>query len=83
MSDATYGFLSVMRRGLAAMIPASASGDARVSVPVSFSVGGVPVGSLPPLALRGAGDVVGFDTGVIQRTWPAVDADNAEPNYFR
>jgi len=32
MSDgAKYAFLSVMRRGLAAMIPAGASGDARVN----------------------------------------------------
>ena len=83
MSDgAKYAFLSVMRRGLAAMIPAGASGDTRVSVPVSLSVGGAAAGSLPLLALRGAGDVIGFDTSAIRRTWPVSDADNAEPNYF-
>ena len=84
MSDnATYGFLSVLRRGLAALMSESGSpGDVRVNVPVSLSIGGSAVTSLPPLALRGPGDVIGFDSGSVLRTWPAAGADNAEPNYF-
>ena len=82
MSDPSYGFLSVLRRGLAALIqPSAPSADPRISVPVSLSVGGSPVAT-PPLALRGPGDVAGFDPGAIRRTWPAPDAANAEPNYF-
>jgi hypothetical protein len=82
MSDPSYGFLSVLRRGLAALIqPSAPSAEPRIAVPVSLSVGGSPVAA-PPLALRGPGDVAGFDTGAIRRTWPAPGADNAEPNYF-
>ncbi|OAI44438.1 hypothetical protein AYO43_09130 [Nitrospira sp. SCGC AG-212-E16] len=84
MSDnASYGFLSILRRGLAALMPVSGPpGDVRVSVPLSLSVGGGEVTSLPALALRGPGDVIGFDAGSVRRTWPAAGADNAEPNYF-
>jgi hypothetical protein len=80
--NASYAYLSVLRRGLAAMIgPGAAAADPRVSVPVSLSVGGSPV-SAPGLALRGPGDVAGFDAAIVRRTWPAAGADNAEPNYF-
>jgi hypothetical protein len=84
MSDnATYGFLSVLRRGLAALMSESGPpGDVRVNVPVSLSIGGSAVTPLPPLALRGPGDVIGFDSGWVRRSWPAAGADNAEPNYF-
>jgi hypothetical protein len=83
MSDASYAFLSVVRRGLAALVPPGLpAGDARVGVPVQFSVGGAPVTGLPPAALRGPGDVTGFDAGAIRRTWPAANAVGAETNYF-
>ena len=82
MSDATYGFLSVLRRGLAASIPAGAPGGPRVVVVPSLSVGGQAVTTLPSLAMRGPGDIIGFAPAAICRTWPATNANNAEPNYF-
>jgi hypothetical protein len=83
MSDPTYGFLSVLRRGLSALIASNGlTSDVRVSVPVSLSVDGTPVPSLPTIALRGPGDVIGFDGASVRRTWPAAHADNAESNYF-
>jgi hypothetical protein len=82
MADATYSFVSVLRRGLAALVrPGTPAGDARVGVPVSISAGGSPVPP-PPLALRGPGDVAGFDAAAVRRTWPAAGAADAEPNYF-
>jgi hypothetical protein len=83
MSDgATYAFLSVLRRGLAALIqPGTPPLEPRITVPVSLSVNNSPV-TAPPLALRGPGDVVGFDSNAVRRTWPAPGASNAEPNYF-
>jgi hypothetical protein len=79
---ASYAYLSVLRRGLAAMIaPGAAETDPRVGVPVSLSIGGSPAGA-PALALRGPGDVAGFDGAIVRRTWPVAGADNAEPNYF-
>jgi hypothetical protein len=83
MSDASYGFLSVLRRGLAALIPTtSPASDPRIAVSASLSVGGQTVKGLPALALRGPGDVIGFDTAAISRTWPTANSNNAEPNYF-
>lgn len=83
MTDASYGFLSVVRRGLAANIaPAAPPGDPRVPVPASLSIAGHPVSNLPALALRGPGDIVGFGRAAIRRTWPAAGASSAEPNYF-
>jgi hypothetical protein len=83
MSDAAYAFLSVVRRGLAALVrPGLSAGAARVGVPVQFSVGGTPVTGLPQAALRGPGDVAGFDAGAVRRTWPPAGARGAEPNYF-
>jgi hypothetical protein len=83
MSGVGYAFLSVVRRGLAALVPAGLpAGDARVGVPVQFSVGGAPVTGLPAAALRGPGDVTGFDAGAIRRTWPAAGAVGAETNYL-
>ena len=65
MSDAAYAFLSVVRRGLAALVrPGLPPGAARVGVPVQFSVGGAPVTGLPQAALRGPGDVAGFDAAL-------------------
>src|SRR4051812_39122902 len=82
-NDATYGFLSVLRRGVAALISAnSPAAGARVAVPLSISAGGAPVTAPPEVVLRGPGDVIGFDAGEVRRTWPAAGADNAEPNYF-
>ena len=80
--DASYAFLSVLRRGLAALIqPGTPAADPRVTVPVTLSTGGSPVTG-PALALYGPGDVAGFDPGSVRRTWPADGAANAETNYF-
>lgn len=86
MSDpapATYAFLSVLRRGMAALItPGEAPSDVRVAVPLHLSVGGSAPSAMPALALRGPGDIIGFDATAIRRTWPAAGAEAAEPNYF-
>ncbi len=84
MTDtATYSFLSVLRRGLAALItPGEAATDVRVAVPLSLSVGGSAPTGMPALALRGPGDIIGFDATAVRRTWPAAGADAAETNYF-
>ena len=84
MSDpATYAFLSVYRSGLAALIQSGgAATDVRVPVPLSLSVGTTSAGALPPLALFGPGDVVGFDSSSVSRIWPGADTERAEPNYF-
>jgi hypothetical protein len=80
---AAYAFLSVARRGLAALVkPGAAATDPRLGVPVSFSLGGTAVTGMPTVAFRGPGDIVGFDGSAVRRTWPAPDAVNAEPNYF-
>ncbi len=77
-----YAFFSVLRRGLAALIqPGAPAGAPRVQVPVTLSVGGSSV-SGPALALYGPGDVAGFDSGTVRRTWPAAGAGSAESNYF-
>ena len=79
---ANYAFFSVLRRGLAALLePGAVSTDPRVAVAVTFTAGGAPV-TAPPLALRGPGDVAGFDTSCVRRTWPTDGAANAESNYF-
>jgi hypothetical protein len=84
MTDtATYSFFSVLRRGLAALIaPGEAATDVRVDVPLSLSVGGSAPTGMPALALRGPGDIIGFDATAVRRMWPAAGADAAEPNYF-
>jgi hypothetical protein len=85
MSDdtATYTFLSVLRRGMAALItPGQTATDIRVAVPLSLSVGGSAPTGMPALALRGPGDIIGFDASAVRRTWPAAGADRAESNYF-
>ena len=58
-----YAFLSVLRRGLAALVqPGTPAGDPRVAVPVTLATGGSSVTG-PALALYGPGDVAGFDAG--------------------
>src|SRR5438046_6777998 len=86
MSDpapATYAFLSVLRRGMAALItPGETPSDVRVAVPLHLSVGGSAPIAMPALALLGPGDIIGFDATAIRRTWPTAGAEAAEPNYF-
>src|SRR5207253_1508827 len=65
----------------AAMIPHGTASAPRVSVPVALTVGGTSVAP-PTLALRGPGDIAGFDSGCVRRTWPAAGEANAESNYF-
>ncbi|HEX7837765.1 MAG TPA: hypothetical protein VF469_09895, partial [Kofleriaceae bacterium] len=82
MSVATYRFFSVLRRGLAAAIPAAPAAGPRIAIPATLTLSGHAVTGLPALALRGPGDVVGFDASVVHRTWPRANTTNAEPNYF-
>ena len=82
MTDASLAFLSVLRRGLAAGIAADAPAGPRVAVSVSLSVNGQAASGLPALALRGAGDVIGFDGSQVTRVWPSAGSASAEPNYF-
>jgi hypothetical protein len=82
MSDASYGFLSVLRRGLAARIGDDAPTEPRANIAASFQVAGQAVAGLPEVALAGPGDIVGFDAGSVRRTWPTSGATDAEPNYF-
>jgi hypothetical protein len=80
---ASYSFLSVLRRGLGAMIPPSPPvAGPRVAVPVSLSVGGSAATGLPTVAVRGPGDVIGFDSSAVRRIWPAANSDQSEPSYF-
>lgn len=80
---ASYSFLSVLRRGLAALIPPSVpTAGPRIAVPVTLSAGGSAASGLPAVAMRGPGDVIGFDGAAVRRTWPAADADQAEPGYL-
>ncbi len=82
-NGANYSFLSVLRRGLGAMIPPSVpTAGPRVAVPVTLSVGGSAASGLPTVAVRGPGDVIGFDGSAVRRVWPAAGSDQAEPNYF-
>ena len=80
--SANYAFFSVLRRGLAALIPAGVTSlEPRLDVSPTLAASGTPV-TAPLLALRGPGDVVGFDTSCVLRTWPTAGSVNAESNYF-
>jgi hypothetical protein len=86
---ASYGFLSWLRRGIAAglSVPDGPSlGLARISLPTTVYVSGASVGDtsvvVNGLFLYGPGEVTGFDTRAIARVWPLPNASDAEPNYF-
>ena len=82
MSDAIYSFLSVLRRGLGALIGNDAAPERRAIIAASFDVAGEAVTGLPVVALAGPGDIVGFDAASVRRTWPTSGAADAEPNFF-
>lgn len=85
MADATYHFLSFVRRGFAASITQPdtfGSGQpALASAPVGVAVSGVPQ---PPhnAVVRGPGDVIGIAASQVVRTDPVDGAVGVEPNYF-
>ena len=85
MADATYHFLSFVRRGFAASITQPdtfGSGQpALATAPVGVSVSGVPQ---PPhnAVVHGPGDVIGIVASQLVRTDPVDGAVGVEPNYF-
>lgn len=82
---AQYGFASWLRRGISTQIDRR-DGDpgteprAVVSVHIGFNADSLAVDV--PLELLGGGEVAGFDTRSIVRTWPRPDVADAESNYF-
>ena len=80
--SAGYGFLSVLRRGLAAKIGDDPSTEPRARITTTFSMAGQAVSGLPAVALLGPGDIVGFDAASVRRAWPTAGATDAEPGYF-
>lgn len=87
MSDGGFFFLPWIKRGVGTTIvredTAGSSPAPRVtfSLDMSFNAGTLQA-TTPGLALYGPGDITGFDTGAIRRTWPAPDVFEAEANYF-
>jgi hypothetical protein len=79
MSLGSFAFVPWWRRGAARYIGTSAA--AQTPLAVGLQVGGHAATS-PPLALRGPGDIIGFDPSAVCRTWPAPGSANAEPDYL-
>jgi hypothetical protein len=75
----SFAFVPWWRRGAARFIGAGAA--ARTPISIGLQIGGHAVAS-PALALRGPGDVVGFDGGAVCRTWPTAGATGAEPEFL-
>jgi hypothetical protein len=78
-SPSALAFVPWWRRGAARYIGTGAA--AQTPLAVSLQVGGHAATS-PPLALRGPGDVIGFDPAAVCRIWPAAGSTNAEPDYL-
>lgn len=78
---ASFVFLPWLRRGLSAAVQGGATQSGRLSVPVTVSFGSGRDASTE-LFLAGPGDVIGLDPRVVNRTWPARDVHDAEPNFF-
>jgi hypothetical protein len=85
MADATYHYLSYVRRGFAASITQPdtfGSGQpALATAPVGVSVSGVPQPTHDAV-VRGPGDVIGIVSSQVVRTDPIDGAVGVEPNYF-
>jgi hypothetical protein len=85
MLDATYHFLSFVRRGFAASIAQpdtfGSAQPALATARVGVSVSGVPQPAHDAV-VRGPGDVVGLVRSQIVRTDPIDGAVGVEPNYF-
>ena len=85
MADATYHFLSFVRRKFAASITQPdtfGSGQAALATaPIGVVVSGAPQ---PPhnAVVRGPGDVIGIAASQLVRTDPVDGAVGVEPNYF-
>jgi hypothetical protein len=75
---ATFAYVPWLRRGAGRFIDAAA---AQPALSVALEVDGKSV-KTPTLALRGAGDVVGFDVRAVSRTWPPAGATGAEPTFL-
>ena len=73
MSEATYTFTSVVRRGFTA----APDGKAKVTVKVA----GQP-DIAREVTMMSPADVVGLGPGQVIRTWPRDGVHNAEPNYL-
>jgi hypothetical protein len=85
MADATYHFLSFVRRGFAGSIvqpDTFGSGQpALATAPVGVSVSGVAQPAHNAV-VRGPGDVIGIVPSQVVRTDPVDGAVGVEPNYF-
>jgi hypothetical protein len=85
MADASYHFLSFVRRGFAASITQPdtfGSGQAALATaPVGVAVSGAPQ-PVHDAVVRGPGDVVGIVASQLVRTDPIDGAVGVEPNYF-
>lgn len=75
----SFAFVPWLRRGAARYIGTSATAQTPVSV--GLKVGGNSIMS-PQLALRGPGDIIGFDPAAVCRIWPANGATDAEPEFL-
>jgi hypothetical protein len=83
--NAAFRFLSSLQRGAAAQIAeqdGSSEEPIRVEIPVFVEFNDGAETASVDLTLSGPGDVTGFDSRAVVRTWPLRDALTAEPNYF-
>jgi hypothetical protein len=75
----SFAFVPWLRRGAVRYLGAEATAQSPVSV--TLQVGANAVTS-PALALRGPGDVVGFDPAAVCRIWPANATTGVEPEFL-
>lgn len=83
---ASYSFLPWLRRGVGAEITRVDGGGTpeprhAVSIEVRFNADDAKKGTVD-LDLFGPGEVRGFDTRTVIRTWPKPGVMDAEPNFF-
>jgi hypothetical protein len=78
--SASYAFLPWLRRGVSAHLTDDGAGG-RLEAPIVLAFGEGREASTT-LGLAGPGDVIGLDPRTIIRTWPSLQAREAEPNYF-
>ena len=75
----SFAFIPWLRLGAARFLAANPAAQSPVSV--TLQVGSNTVTS-PALALRGPGDIIGFDPAAVCRVWPANAATDAEPEFL-
>ena len=73
MSEATYTFTSVVRRGFSPAIDGKASVTVKVTGQSAI---------VREVTMMSPADVVGLGPGQVIRTWPRDGVHNAEPNYL-